>query len=84
MGSNNLTVPHMQRHPPFVVIALLLMLPTSAQAYLGPVLGLGLIGSVVTIVVVGLLSVFSFVYLPIRKFLKRDRSNNDGESDSRD
>jgi hypothetical protein len=73
----------MQNLSLFVLIALLLALPTNALAYLGPVLGLGVIGSVVTMLVVGLLSVFSFVYLPIRKYLRRDKSNDD-ESDSQD
>lgn len=60
---------------------LLLVLPESAQAYLGPVLGLGLIGTVITLIAVGLLSVFSFVYLPVRKFIRRNRRADDEDHD---
>ena len=73
-------------HPQLTVVAisLLLLLPTSAQAYLGPVLGLGVIGSIIAMVVVGFLSVFSFIYLPLRKFLRRDSADDDSEADSQD
>ena len=58
---------------------LLVLLPEPAQAYLGPVLGLGVIGSMIAVAVVGLLSVFSFVYLPIRNLLRRKRQDEEDE-----
>ena len=69
---------------PILPLCLLLLLaalltPTSALAYLGPVLGLGVIGSLIAVVVVGLLSVFSFVYLPIRNFLRRKRRDDEDD-----
>ena len=67
-----------------VIVFVLLLAPTSAQAYLGPVLGLGVIGSIIAMVVVGFLSVFSFIYLPIRKLLRRDKADNDSEADSQE
>ena len=60
----------------------LILLPESAQAYLGPVLGLGVIGSMVAVAAVGLLSVFSFVYLPIRNFLRRRQQDDEDDPDT--
>lgn len=70
---------------PFLPLCLLLsaalLLPSSAQAYLGPALGLGVIGSVVGVVVVALLSLFSFVYVPLRNYLRRNRRSREDEPD---
>ena len=63
-----------------VIVFVLLLAPTSAQAYLGPVLGLGVIGSIIAMVVVGFLSVFSFIYLPIRKLFRRDKADSEADS----
>lgn len=67
-----------------IFVAVMLMLPMPAAAYLGPVLGLGVIGSVLAIVVVGFLSGFSFIYLPIRNWLDRNRKRRDGDADRQD
>ena len=67
-----------------LIITILLVVPLPALAYLGPVLGLGVIGSVIAVIVVAFLSGFSFIYLPIRNWLDRNRKNRDGDADPQD
>ncbi len=63
---------------------LLLAVPAPALAYTGPTLGLGIVGTVVAILAVLLLSLFSFVYVPLRRMLKRKRGKHtDSESEHR-
>ena len=47
--------------------------PGVASAYMGPTLGLGIIGTIIAIVVVLLLSLFSFVVMPLRRWRERNR-----------
>ncbi len=47
--------------------------PGVASAYMGPTLGLGIIGTIIAIVVVLLLSLFSFVVMPLRRWRARNR-----------
>ena len=62
---------------------LVLMLPTGAPAYMGPTLGLGIVGTVIAVVVVLLLSLFAFVFVPIRRMLRKTRQKSlDKDSDS--
>ena len=67
-----------------IFLLILLLLPLPALAYLGPVLGLGVIGSVIAVIVVALLSGFSFIYVPVRNWLERIRKDRDGNTDQRD
>ena len=63
--------------------SLMLAVSASAEAYLGPALGLGIIGTVISIVVVLLLSLFAFIFVPIRRmFGKTKQKSADDESDS--
>ena len=48
-----------------------LVFPASALAYMGPTLGLGVIGTVVAVVAVLLLSLFAFIFVPIRRMFKK-------------
>ena len=65
---------------PILLLALLL-LPLPALAYLGPVLGLGVIGSVIAVIIVAALSGFSFIYVPVRNWLERIRKDRDGDTE---
>lgn len=62
---------------------LALALPTGAPAYMGPTLGLGIVGTVIAIVAVLLLSVFAFIVAPVRRMLRKKQQESSGEdSDS--
>lgn len=50
-----------------------LALPGAASAYMGPALGLGVIGTVIAVVAVSLLSLFAFIVLPIRRRLRKSK-----------
>lgn len=59
--------------------ALALALPTSAPAYMGPTLGLGIVATVVAVVALLLLSVFAFIVAPIRRMLRKKQQKSSGE-----
>ena len=50
-----------------------LIMPAKALAYTGPTLGLGIVGSLLAILAVLLLSLFSFVVQPLRRRWRRSR-----------
>ncbi len=54
--------------------------PGAASAYMGPTLGLGIIGTIIAIVVVLLLSLFSFVVMPLRRWRNRNRQQDAAEN----
>ena len=54
--------------------------PGVASAYMGPTLGLGIIGTIIAIVVVLLLSLFSFVIMPLRRWRNRNRQQDAAEN----
>lgn len=54
-----------------------LVAPTAASAYMGPALGLGVVGTVVAVVAVTLLSLVAFVVLPIRRMLRKSKQKPD-------
>ena len=62
-----------------LVFSLGLAFSLSAQAYVGPTLGLGIIGTVIAVLAVALLSLIAFVVLPIRRMLKKPRRGDDSE-----
>ncbi len=62
---------------PLAVIAL--FFPASASAYMGPTLGLGVVGTVIAVIGVLLLSLFAFVFVPIRRMLKKAKQKRVGE-----
>ena len=69
-----------------ILSACLSMLLTSslAFAYLGPGAGLGLIGSLIAIIVVGLVIVFGLVVYPIRMLRKRRSQSVDTDKGTKD
>ena len=59
-----------------------LVVSTAASAYMGPALGLGVIGTVLAVVAVSLLSLVAFVVLPIRRMIRKSKQKSaDGDSD---
>lgn len=50
-----------------------LLLATSANAYMGPGAGLGMLGSLVAVVGAVLIAVFGILVLPIRMIMKKRR-----------
>ncbi len=66
----------------FLLTGIALLLPAVAQAYMGPALGLGIVGTVIAIVAVLLLSLFAFVFVPIRRLFRSRRKNVDQDADS--
>ena len=66
-----------------VFFGLVLVLPTSALAYMGPTLGLGVIGTAIAVVALLALSVFAFVVAPLRRaFKKKQQKSADEDSAS--
>lgn len=61
--------------PACLACATALLAPATALAYTGPTLGLGLVGSVLAILAVLLLSLFSFVVQPLRRRWRRSRDD---------
>ncbi|MDJ0778748.1 MAG: hypothetical protein QNJ85_12860 [Gammaproteobacteria bacterium] len=59
----------------------LLAWPAVAPAYMGPTLGLGIIGTIIALVVVLLLSLFSFVVMPLRRWRDRNRRADPADRD---
>lgn len=55
--------------------------PGVASAYMGPTLGLGIIGTIIALVVVLLLSLFSFVVMPLRRWRNRNRREDPADRD---
>ena len=64
-----------------MIYAFALMFPASAQAYMGPTLGFGVVGTVIAVVAVLLLSLFAFVWVPVRRMFKKTRQKT-AEEDS--
>ena len=64
----------MLRLHPRILLAVCLLLPSpGALAYVGPTLGLGVVGTVVAVIAVALLSLAAFVILPLRRLLRKSR-----------
>lgn len=66
----------------FVLLLFMIFASGQAHAYLGPGAGLGMIGSLIAIVVVGLVIVLGLVVYPIRMMRKRkaERRAQDGNA----
>lgn len=60
----------------FSVMILLLALPQSAEAYIGPGAGIGAIGTAVALMGALILIVVGFVWYPVKRFLRFRKSTN--------
>ncbi|MEM7564892.1 MAG: hypothetical protein AAF353_17860 [Pseudomonadota bacterium] len=49
----------------------MLVFSANADAYIGPTLGLGVIGTAISILAILILSVFAFIVIPIKKRLRK-------------
>ena len=59
-----------------------LVVSTAVSAYMGPALGLGVIGTILAVVAVSLLSLVAFVVLPIRRMIRKSKQKStDSDSD---
>mgnify|MGYP007063394324 CR=1 FL=1 len=56
------------------LILLLTLLPDQAYAYLGPGLGLGLIGSIIGLLLSIFIFIFALFWIPIKKILNRKKN----------
>jgi len=54
-----------------------LAVSTPASAYMGPALGLGVVGTILAVVAVALLSLVAFVVLPIRRMIRKSKNKPD-------
>jgi uncharacterized membrane protein len=67
----------------WVVVALLVMVPFTAQAYVGPGAGVGMIGSLFAVLGAILLSIVGLILWPLRMLRKRMQRKNAGSQAER-
>jgi len=71
----------------FLFLLFLVLMPSTAEAYIGPGLGLGTIGVIIGVLVSSLLILFSIVWLPLKrliKWLRRPKDSNTEISGKKD
>ena len=66
-----------------IFFLLALLIPFSSFAYLGPGAGLSAIGSILAFVGLILLLLLGFFWYPLKKLLKKIRSDKDKETDEK-
>ncbi len=59
-----------------VILLIFLIIPSFANAYIGPALGLGAIALTVLFVLALLIILFSIIYYPIKYIKKKLKKNN--------
>jgi len=59
---------------------LLILVATTAQAYIGPGAGIPVLGSLIGIIVTVLVAIGAILFWPIRKMLKRGKKNKATET----
>jgi O-antigen/teichoic acid export membrane protein len=68
----------------FIVLVLLLFSTAAAHAYVGPGLGLGVLGAILGALLTVILAIAGVVWYPIKRMLKkkqaRDRGEHSGEA----
>lgn len=72
----NAPLRHLTAHPVAkpgagILLALALLAPTAAQAYIGPGVGAGVIGVVLGVIGSIFLAIFAVVYYPIKRAMKK-------------
>lgn len=71
----------------FLFLLFLVLMPSTAEAYIGPGLGLGTIGIIIGVLVSSLLILISIVWLPLKrliKWLRRPKDSNTEISGKKD
>ncbi|MCB2190595.1 MAG: hypothetical protein KQI62_03470 [Deltaproteobacteria bacterium] len=61
--------------------ALLLLLPGTAQAYVGPGLGLGAIGAILGVIFSVILAILAFFWYPIKRLFGKGKKKQDNQGD---
>ena len=56
-----------------VVILLALLLPSTAQAYIGPGAGISAIGTLLALIAAVLVAIVGFVWYPVRRMMRNRR-----------
>lgn len=56
------------------VLAIIMCFPSIAQAYIGPSVGFGVIGTILGIIGSVFLMVFGILYYPIKRFIRNRKS----------
>jgi hypothetical protein len=54
----------------FIYFSILVLLPSAADAYIGPGLGMGVIGVMLGILVVFVLTVVAIIWYPLKRLIK--------------
>ncbi len=62
-----------------VLSGISLLFSPNGLAYMGPTLGLSIVGTVLAIIAVLVLSITAFVVIPIRKMLKKSKDKSDNK-----
>ena len=57
----------------FIIIIILSLISNSAQAYIGPGLGLGLIASIIGLIFSVLLFFVAIIWFPLKKIFKKNK-----------
>jgi hypothetical protein len=60
----------------FILFMLLLLFPISANAYIGPGVGLGAIGSAIAVLGALILLIVGFIWYPLKRLLRRRKAKN--------
>ena len=69
----------------FLIIGLLLLFPLAVHAYIGPGIGVGVIGVVLGILVAIVLAFFAILWYPVKRlFVKRTNQKEEKPGDSED
>jgi hypothetical protein len=73
----------MVRRPiPLMVLVLpSLLIPTYAQAYIGPGIGVGALAAVLGVLAAIFVALFALLYYPIKRLLRRRRGNAAGSAE---
>lgn len=64
------------------VILILLAIPSYSEAYVGPGLGLGVIGAVIGVIAAVFLAFVGMLWYPIKRFILRNGSQSNQDKDA--
>jgi hypothetical protein len=64
----------------FIVLALSLFFPFAAHAYVGPGLGLGVIGAILGTLLAVVMAIAGVIWYPFKRLLKKNRATGAGDA----
>jgi len=65
-----------------LITVIIFLIPTSANAYLGPGIGGGVIAATIGIIIAIFAAIFGILWFPIKRFLKKRKDNKKKKSNS--